>query len=73
MSEPDRLCLWCKHYSLDTGSPGYSELTPGSDMWMSCAKNVWRWDAGNDFYATIRTAERCQHYEFNAALHGGKA
>jgi hypothetical protein len=73
MSEPDRLCLWCKHFDLHTGSPGYSEWTPGSEFSIYCRKRVWDFDLGDDFYATIRKAEGCQHYEFNAALHGGKA
>ena len=41
-STTPRLCWFCKHFTFDPGSPHYSDLTPGSDMSMGCAKNVWR-------------------------------
>ena len=65
-----KLCLYCSHFYVDIGSPRYSELTPGSNFEMSCAKNVWLFNAfGQSQDAFRRTLERgltCVHFEKRA-------
>jgi len=36
-----KLCWACKHCTFNPGSQGYSEMTPGSDTVLKCAKGVW--------------------------------
>ena len=36
-----RLCVFCKHFDITDGEPGYSEWTPGSDMRIGCGKYLW--------------------------------
>lgn len=35
------LCVFCKHFRWDPGSPGYSEMTPSSPMVLACGKRHW--------------------------------
>ena len=71
LTEPRRLCLWCTHIHLNVGSPGYSDVTPGSDFWVDCQKRHWEFIdivTEADFYACLRRAEDCDDYEFNPEL-----
>ena len=35
-----KLCWWCKHFTYYSGSPEYSEYTPGCDIELLCAKII---------------------------------
>ena len=35
------LCVFCKHWRFDGGSPDYSELTLGDEATIGCAKKHW--------------------------------
>ena len=65
---PERLCVFCRHWWFDGGSPGFSEMTPGSDASMDCAKGCYTAHRLDDisspdgFRAIIRKAESCKHY-----------
>ena len=60
-------CLDCKHISYSSGSPGYSEYTPGWDAELSCIEGVWTYDAFNDELKDVRdklyTARTCSKFE----------
>lgn len=65
------LCLWCEHFYLETGSPGYSDLTPGSDFYMDCSKGHWEYDqysSTEQYRKCILTALRCKDYQLNPAI-----
>ena len=69
--QPEPLCLWCKHYYLSLGSPGYSEYTPGSDFSMDCEKSHWRFkehDSEARYRDCILTALRCPDYKISANI-----
>lgn len=58
-----RLCIFCKHFEFNPGSPGYSEYTPGENMSMGCNMRVWEFDFGDDFHQCIQHAYTCEKYE----------
>jgi len=70
--EPEPLCLWCKHFALHTGSPGYSEWTPGSEFDMYCLlKGHWTWtqySSEDEYRKCILTALRCPDYELSPEI-----
>ena len=37
----EKLCIFCKHWRIDPGERGYSEVTLGSPARMSCEKDVY--------------------------------
>lgn len=45
----EKLCVFCKHWRLSPGCPGYSEVTPGYDAEIGCDKDHWKEDSLNDF------------------------
>ena len=60
------LCLWCEHFSLYTRSPGYSEMTPGSDFDMYCDKHHWTYDqyrSETHYRECILTAANCPDFK----------
>lgn len=63
----ERICVFCKYFYLDMADPGYSSLTPGSDMAMGCRKGVWshkKYDDGLEEYrANLLRAETCSKFE----------
>jgi len=76
----DRICLACKHFSFDGGSPGYSNMTPGSPMHAECLKGYWHMGAGDypdaaDFFTLNLKAQTCPYFEPSelAIKHGWKA
>ena len=36
-----QLCLFCEHFDIWSSEAGWSELTPGIEMGMDCAKSQW--------------------------------
>lgn len=63
-----RICVLCKFFHFDGGSPGYSELTPGSSASMECFKGVWRessleYKSTEDYRRMMLTADACRHFE----------
>ena len=61
-----RLCWWCAHFQYDSGSPGYSEWTPGTDFRMECGKKVWEFkmfvDGQDAFAAKLSAAQWCKDF-----------
>lgn len=65
---PDRLCLFCRHWRMESATPGYSEYTPGGPGLTYCVKSKWapRDPASledKEFRALMRYAENCDAYE----------
>lgn len=78
MSEEDKCgetCLCCKFMYFSPGSPGYSELTPGTGADFHCGKNhwyFWEWDGFEikgtkgkyiGMYEAFQTAKTCPDFE----------
>ncbi len=66
----DRLCLFCTHFFLDAGEPGYSEYTPGSNFTCGCYMRHWdieEYDGTGtyNFFNFMRSAINCKDYEIN--------
>jgi hypothetical protein len=69
-------CLVCRHFSLDTGSPGYSEMTPGSPASIDCdmsTKKGCAWPGRHDYpdvspTALRSVAEKCKLFELHPDL-----
>lgn len=63
---PGRICWSCRHVLFDTGEPGYSEYTPGSEMSLSCGRGYWEFHQYEDSLAVFReklqSAERCADF-----------
>ena len=62
-----RTCLLCSHFRFHEGCRGYSELTPGYEASLECAKRVWDITLCDETDASFRekllTAGKCEHYE----------
>lgn len=60
-------CVMCKHFQFDSASPGYSEMTPGSDAEMRCAKRVWEFSFHNDgddeFRKCMMASQTCEQFK----------
>ena len=60
-------CLRCEHLYYWEAQPGYSELTPGTDMGLACGLKHWEYDqfhsSVEDLAAMIETAETCTDYK----------
>ena len=60
-----RLCWSCENFFFDSGSPGYSEYTPGSDAQFSCGAHVFAdvdlgdLDDADDLRKLLEIADTC--------------
>jgi len=61
------ICLFCNHFYYSPATPGYSEMTPGSDASMGCYKNLVDFDLWDDDTETYRqkmlTAVNCPQFD----------
>jgi hypothetical protein len=78
----NKLMLDAWHFRFYSGSPGYSELTPGEETTMSCAKKVWTFSVwsgieikgrryvSDDIVMALlpKTAETCKHFEVDESV-----
>jgi len=63
----EKICCFCKHFYLDMGDPGYSELTPGYEGSVECLKGHWKmrtFDTVETYRENILTAKKCKDWEF---------
>jgi hypothetical protein len=64
-------CIDCKHFYMFSAEPGYSDMTPGTDMSIGCSKDKWRFRPMDDTECSFRdkmhTAKKCEHYEYEKA------
>lgn len=62
-----RLCLSCRFFYINEGSPRYSEWTPGWDCEIGCLKGHWELDNYNCSAGTYRrhneSAVKCPDYK----------
>lgn len=59
-------CILCKYFYFSPGSPGYSELTPGTDWVMYCGKNHWDMSgyiSEEEYRKNLLKAENCKDAE----------
>jgi len=54
-----KICLFCVHFDMNTGEPDWSDITPGSDFSMDCAKNKW---------TSIDVYDRCSIEEYRTIM-----
>ena len=63
-------CVGCKHLTLDTGSQGYSEYTPGSAGSFDCGRDHWNFGYGegavfaHTLYDLISRGFDCKDFEW---------
>lgn len=61
-----KTCILCTHMSLTTGEPALSDVTPGTDLSMACAKNHWRFDSMEtsmeQYRMMMQQAQTCQDF-----------
>lgn len=41
MKKSERMCWWCDHFTCDSGTGDYSEVTPGDRPEMRCGMGHW--------------------------------
>jgi len=62
----ERICINCIHFQVESGTPDYSELTPGDEFRMACVKGYWElrnWvDTTESYRKKIYTALECKDY-----------
>lgn len=62
-----KTCVLCKHIYMESGSPDYSEYTPGEDAMIYCQRGKWRVNLYRDYTETYRekllSAETCELFE----------
>lgn len=66
MSVRELACYDCHWFTFNPGHPGYSEVTPGSDMNFGCYKGIWdgsELSSEADFATKIVTATNCDEFE----------
>ena len=64
----EKICLFCKNFKYEPGEPGYSDVTPGSDLEVGCYLGYWELDAwGGDGVTSYREhqlkAQSCPDFE----------
>ena len=60
-----RTRLFYKHFNFDTGSPYYSEYTPGDDASFHCLEGYWKmgnFDGADKFAKEIERAKTCKKF-----------
>ena len=64
----ERVCILCKKFRMYPADPGYSDITPGSDLSMYCRLEYWSLDVYRDhedtYRAKITMAKDCKDYVY---------
>jgi len=62
-----RICLFCEQFYICPADPGYSDMTPGSDVTINCTKGYWEIDLYDDYVDKYREklsgAKTCPDWE----------
>lgn len=62
-------CWWCAHFSYSNQGEAISEVTPGYDFGIRCAKERWEFDpmttTQDEFADIMESAESCPFFEIN--------
>ena len=60
-------CVFCKFWYFESGSPHYSDLTPGYDAHIGCSKDYWEldqsFDSEEDYRRKMLSAGSCADFE----------
>lgn len=66
-ADPSRACcVQCRHFSFDAGTPNWSDVTPGSNMSISCGRDRWRITTETTesaFRSHMETSRYCDVFE----------
>lgn len=66
-ADPSRACcVQCRHFSFDAGTPNWSDVTPGSNMTISCRRDHWRITTETTesaFRSHMETSQHCDDFE----------
>jgi hypothetical protein len=65
-NEIPKVCPTCKWFVFSASQPGYSSMTPGSDMAIYCGKSYWDIDdddTDESYRKKMLTALICPDYE----------
>ena len=61
-----QVCINCEHWYFDAGEPDFSDVTPGTDWYMSCNKGHYWLDGHRvtkeQFRATLQLADTCADF-----------
>lgn len=64
----ERICLFCKHFFLEAGTPAYSDWTPGTEAAAGCRLDVWSLYGSKltdiAYRECIEKGRTCGWYEF---------
>jgi hypothetical protein len=60
-------CIDCLNWRVDSFTPDYSEMTPGNQFAMYCAKQYWELDIESAYEDTLakylKMANKCKEFE----------
>ena len=63
-----KTCFGCEAFNFETAEPDLSEMTPGNEAALTCAKEVWKislyQETERSLHEKLTAAETCQHYTF---------
>jgi hypothetical protein len=61
----EKLCLCCKHFKIDFGTPDYSDVTPGDPPSYDCGKGLFPSEDNYpaNFGYLIQTAKTCKDFK----------
>jgi hypothetical protein len=62
----EKLCLCCKHFEIDFGSTGYSDMTPGCPMYCDCKMRHYKTRKHRyveDYDELIQLAKTCKDFK----------
>jgi hypothetical protein len=71
------LCLVCRHLVWSNARPGYSDMTPGDDLYIACGKGYWNFDSYMtepvEWARMIQSAESCNDFDPTQQIRRGAA
>lgn len=64
-----KICLFCTHFAIDSGTCHYSAETPGDDLWLGCRKGHWKFDiectTEEEYAENMLMALKCCDYKLS--------
>ena len=62
-----KICVMCKNFEFDMGSPDLSDVTPGNEASIGCQKGIWQMSNFNgtlqEFRESILRAKDCEYFK----------
>jgi hypothetical protein len=63
---PEKVCINCRHFSVQEKTEGYSDYTPGNDFEMYCSEGKWVLsgeDSEKQYRKNLLMARKCDKLE----------